>query len=117
MVENRLCSFCGEAIEPGTGKMFVRKDGTVFNFCSNKCKKNNIHLGRVNRRTRWTTRYAELKNKGLDRDAEQAQAEEKTPEPAPKAKPKPAAKKPAAKKAPAEKPAVAKKEKPAEKSE
>ncbi len=116
MVENRLCSFCGEAIEPGTGKMFVRKDGTVFNFCSNKCKKNNIHLGRVNRRTRWTTRYAELKNKGLDKEAEEKPAEEEKPK-AKKQTAKPAAKKPAAKKAPAEKPAAARKEKPAEKSE
>lgn len=22
-----VCSFCGEVLEPGTGKMFVRRDG------------------------------------------------------------------------------------------
>jgi large subunit ribosomal protein L24e len=117
MVENRTCSFCGEAIEPGTGKMYIKKDGTVFTFCSNKCKKNNIKLRRVNRQTRWTTRYAELKNKGLAKEPEEKQPEEKPEPKKPAAKPKKApAKKPAEKKAPAEKP-VPKKEKPAEKSE
>ncbi len=53
MVDMRTCSFCGENIEPGTGKMFIRKDGTIFYFCSSKCQ-NNAHLGRVPRRVRWT---------------------------------------------------------------
>ena len=67
MVEKRNCSFCGEPIEPGTGKMYIKKDGTVFYFCSNKCKKNRIDIGRVPRRTRWTVRYAELKASSLKR--------------------------------------------------
>ena len=53
MVEVRTCSFCGENIEPGTGKMFIRRDGTIFWFCSSKCQ-NNARLGRVPRRVRWT---------------------------------------------------------------
>jgi len=53
MVDMRTCSFCGEAIDPGTGKMFVRRDGTIFYFCSSKCQ-NNARLGRVPRRVRWT---------------------------------------------------------------
>ncbi|HMK16413.1 MAG TPA: 50S ribosomal protein L24e [Methanomicrobiales archaeon] len=53
MVDIRNCSFCGENIEPGTGKMFVRRDGTIFYFCSSKCQ-NNANLGRVPRRVRWT---------------------------------------------------------------
>lgn len=36
MVEEKKCSFCGKVIEPGTGKMFVKKDGTVLNFDTNK---------------------------------------------------------------------------------
>lgn len=67
MVEKRNCSFCGETIEPGTGKMYIRKDGTIYYFCSNKCKKNRIDLGRVPRRTRWTVRYSELKASTLSR--------------------------------------------------
>ncbi|MDD1672507.1 MAG: 50S ribosomal protein L24e [Methanomicrobiales archaeon] len=54
MVDTRICSFCGTVIEPGTGKMFVRKDGTIFYFCTTKCE-NNYDLGRVPRRVRWTT--------------------------------------------------------------
>ena len=51
---SRVCSFCGAPIEPGTGKMFVKKDGTVLNFCTNKCYKNMIELKRVPRTTEWT---------------------------------------------------------------
>ena len=54
MVEQHLCTFCGEQIEPGTGKMYVKKDGTVWLFCTNKCYKNMIELGRIPRRTTWT---------------------------------------------------------------
>jgi len=53
MVDMRKCSFCGESIDPGTGKMFIRRDGTIFYFCSSKCQ-NNARLGRVPRRVRWT---------------------------------------------------------------
>lgn len=53
MVDTYVCSFCGDKIEPGTGKMYVRKDGTIFYFCSSKCQ-NNYCLGRVPRRVEWT---------------------------------------------------------------
>ncbi|MFA6805040.1 MAG: 50S ribosomal protein L24e [Candidatus Methanomethylophilaceae archaeon] len=54
MVDEKRCSFCGEIIEPGTGKMYVKKDGTIYNFDSNKCYKNMIVLKRVPRTTAWT---------------------------------------------------------------
>jgi large subunit ribosomal protein L24e len=54
MVEARTCSFCGEKIEPGTGRMYVKKDGKIFFFCSTKCYKNMIELKRVPRRTQWS---------------------------------------------------------------
>ena len=40
MVEQHVCTFCGAQLEPGTGKMLVRKDGTIFYFCSTKCENN-----------------------------------------------------------------------------
>jgi large subunit ribosomal protein L24e len=104
MVEKRNCSFCGEPIEPGTGKMYVKKDGTVFNFCSNKCKKNTVDLERVSRRTRWTTRYAELKANALGKEAPGEEKAEEEPEPEKKPK------KAAPKKAPAKKKEEATKE-------
>jgi large subunit ribosomal protein L24e len=53
----RVCSFCGDDIEPGTGKMFVKKDGAIFYFCSAKCEKNQLDLKRVPRRVKWTKRF------------------------------------------------------------
>ncbi|MBO4798529.1 MAG: 50S ribosomal protein L24e [Candidatus Methanomethylophilaceae archaeon] len=58
---SRVCSFCGAPIEPGTGKMYVRKDGSVLLFDSNKCYKNMIELKRVPRTTEWTKKAAEEK--------------------------------------------------------
>jgi len=57
MVERRVCTFCGVEIEPGTGRMYVRKDGVAYNFCSSKCFKNLVQLGRVPRRVTWTRYY------------------------------------------------------------
>ena len=87
MVEKRNCSFCGEDIEPGTGKMFVKKDGTVYTFCSNKCKKNRIDIGRVPRRTKWTIRYSELKANSLSRETPKKEAEPKKAAPKKKTAP------------------------------
>ncbi|MBU7009969.1 MAG: 50S ribosomal protein L24e [Theionarchaea archaeon] len=47
------CNFCGKEIEKGTGKMYVRKDGSVLYFCSGKCEKNMIKLGRKPRKFKW----------------------------------------------------------------
>ncbi|MEM2933321.1 MAG: 50S ribosomal protein L24e [Methanocellales archaeon] len=55
MVEGRLCSFCNKTIEPGSGKMFVKKDGTIFYFCSSKCEKN-MMLGRIPRKLKWISK-------------------------------------------------------------
>jgi large subunit ribosomal protein L24e len=58
MVVKRQCSFCASEIEPGTGSMFVKKDGTVFHFCSSSCRKQQLHLGRVGHRFKWTRAHA-----------------------------------------------------------
>lgn len=57
MVDKRNCSFCGGDIEPGTGKLYIKKDGTKFHFCSNKCQKNMVGLKRVNRNVKWTEAF------------------------------------------------------------
>lgn len=106
MVEKRICSFCGNDIEPGTGKMYVKKDGTVYTFCTNKCKKNRIDIGRVPRRTQWTNRYAELKASSLSRESPSGNVQPDE-EPKKKADEKAAPKKKAAaKKKPAKKEAT-----------
>ncbi len=58
VLEKRICSFCGEEIEPGTGKIYVRKDGRILHFCSRKCEKNMVVLKRNPRKLKWTRYYA-----------------------------------------------------------
>lgn len=53
------CSFSGESIEPGTGLMFVRKNGEVLWFKNSKCLRNALKLHRINRQVRWTKAFQE----------------------------------------------------------
>jgi large subunit ribosomal protein L24e len=41
---------------PGTGKMFVKKDGSTLFFCSSKCEKNMLKLGRSPRNVKWVSK-------------------------------------------------------------
>ena len=50
------CSFCKAEIPPGTGKMFVKRDGSVLFFCSSKCEKNMLKLGRKSRKVKWVSK-------------------------------------------------------------
>ena len=47
------CSFCGGPVLPGTGMIYVKVDGTVLRFCSSKCFKSAIRLGRDPRKQVW----------------------------------------------------------------
>jgi len=53
-VQKRVCSFCGGEIEYGTGKMLVKRDGTVHLYCGSKCQKNHA-LKRIPRHVSWTS--------------------------------------------------------------
>lgn len=55
------CTFCGNNIEKGTGKIFVKKDATIYYFCSNRCEKNLLKLHRVPRTLKWTQTYEDFK--------------------------------------------------------
>ncbi|MBN2454675.1 50S ribosomal protein L24e [Candidatus Woesearchaeota archaeon] len=48
------CSFCGTSVPSGKGKLFVRKSGKVLYFCSSKCEKHELKLGRKARDVKWT---------------------------------------------------------------
>ena len=54
MPRNRECDYCGTDIEPGTGTMFVRSNGSTIHYCSSKCEKN-ANLGREARDLEWAT--------------------------------------------------------------
>jgi large subunit ribosomal protein L24e len=102
MVERRLCSFCGGNVEPGTGSLFVKRDGSTFYFCRSKCSRNLLDLRRNPRRVRWTVHH--LRERGVEAKREAVGVGVLKRTKAPPAPAKPAAKPPA-------KPAV----KPAEK--
>jgi large subunit ribosomal protein L24e len=53
------CTFCGTNITRGTGKMYVKKDAKILNFCSSKCEKNMLKLKRKPIKTRWSKRFEE----------------------------------------------------------
>lgn len=52
----KKCAFCHTPLEQGSGKMLVRRDGTVFYFCSSKCERNMIKLGRKPRKFKWAAK-------------------------------------------------------------
>jgi large subunit ribosomal protein L24e len=58
----RKCSFCGGRIEPGTGLMLVKRDGSILYFCSSKCERN-TRLGRKPHRVKWTERARRARGK------------------------------------------------------
>ncbi|MDE1819307.1 MAG: hypothetical protein KGJ23_03185 [Euryarchaeota archaeon] len=58
MVAKRQCSFCAGEIEPGRGVMFVKRDGSVFYFCSGTCRKHQLTYHRVGHQWKWTRAHA-----------------------------------------------------------
>ncbi len=51
------CTFCGDNIEQGTGKILALNSGEVRNYCSNKCEKNHVKLRRDPKNIKWTQSY------------------------------------------------------------
>ena len=64
-METRYCSFCGSKIEYGTGKMYIRRDGSILYFDASKCEKNFLKLHREPRRVRWTEEGREEKSQRI----------------------------------------------------
>lgn len=61
MILVQVCSFCGDELAKGSGAIYVKKDGTIFFFCSSKCKRNQLNLKREGRRQMWTTASRQFK--------------------------------------------------------
>ncbi|MFH1420859.1 MAG: 50S ribosomal protein L24e [Candidatus Aenigmatarchaeota archaeon] len=49
------CSFCSRELPKGKGMMFVQPNGKTFYFCSHKCEKNLLKLGRDSRKFKWAS--------------------------------------------------------------
>lgn len=71
-------SFSGKEIPPGTGIMYVKKDGRILHFLNRKEEKNMIHLGRKPRTTTWTEEYRKEKVQRAAAAEHKAQAKKKT---------------------------------------
>ena len=56
------CTFCGDDVPKGRGKMFVKNSGQILYFCDSKCQKNQ-KLKRDGKKVSWTTKFADLKKK------------------------------------------------------
>jgi large subunit ribosomal protein L24e len=50
-----ICTYCGKSFT-ASGKMYVEKTGKIIYFCSSKCEKNKIKLGRQSRDLKWITK-------------------------------------------------------------
>ncbi len=79
MVQKRTCDYSGQEIEPGTGTMYVKNDGTVLHFANAKCEKNYL-LGREPRSLEWTQTARDERARAaadaVDVGAEEDEAEE-----------------------------------------
>jgi len=71
------CSFCGDPVAKGTGLLYVKKDGTLFYFCSSKCRKNALLLKREGRRQKWTTAARKFKAGEAKKEATAKKREKK----------------------------------------
>lgn len=69
------CTFCGSEIPKGKGIMYIKNDGKVLYFCSRKCEKNMLVLGRKARNVTWTEEYKKQKQERMA--AMKHQSEEK----------------------------------------
>ncbi|MFO7872326.1 MAG: 50S ribosomal protein L24e [Candidatus Undinarchaeales archaeon] len=74
------CSFCGTVIEQGTGKTVVKKDGSLLHFCSGKCEKNMLKLGRNPIKVKWTKKYRKFRGKDVEETVSKLAEEEKKEE-------------------------------------
>lgn len=52
----KRCAFCGREVRLGYGILYVRNDGSTKSYCSNKCKVNDLSLGRDPRKLKWARR-------------------------------------------------------------
>ena len=77
MVQKRTCDYSGQEIEPGTGTMYVKNDGTVLWFADAKCEKN-YRMGREARDLEWIGDEDEAADAETEDVEPEADAEEAT---------------------------------------
>lgn len=68
------CVFCGREESPHKGVHLLKNDGSVNFYCSSKCRKNAIKLGRDRRKIKWTAAYKENLVKANAKEAKKKEA-------------------------------------------
>ena len=63
------CVFCGREEESFRGVHRINNDGSISYFCSGKCRKNALNLGRDKRKVRWTEAYRITRTKAQEKEA------------------------------------------------
>jgi len=71
------CTFCGNVIEKGTGKLYIYVSGKQAFFCSGKCEKNMLVLKRKPLKVKWTETYRKAHGKENKEEKVVAKVEEK----------------------------------------
>jgi len=67
------CVFCGQEKPDFTGVHLIKNDGTIEFYCSSKCRKNRLKLGRDKRRVKWTNAYKVEMKSHLAKEAAKAE--------------------------------------------
>ncbi len=78
------CVFCGREGEDFRGTYLIKNDGTMSYYCSSKCRKNHLKLGRDKRKLKWTSAFYESRERryAAEKKAhEKAKAEHKEEKP------------------------------------
>jgi large subunit ribosomal protein L24e len=57
------CVFCGREDSPFKGVHLITNDGNTNFYCSGKCRKNALNLGRDRKRMKWTAAFAESRER------------------------------------------------------
>lgn len=57
------CNFCGREESSYKGVHLIKNDGSINFFCSSKCRKNALKLGRDKKKLKWTEAYRISKEK------------------------------------------------------
>ncbi len=71
------CSFCKQEIKPGTGLIYVKKDGTTYYFCSKKCEKNLLKLKRNPAKVKWVKKEERVKREKVKTEKKQRERKAK----------------------------------------
>lgn len=57
MISQKVCSFCGRPIKPGTGLTVIMNDGSVLRFCSLRCRIYMLEYKKDPRKLKWTAKH------------------------------------------------------------